>query len=284
MKETAYLLQAALIGLWWLGLTVSSDFFAAFQFAGIPATAFWAFMLPDIVLLASLSVVRAYWEHRSIEWMVLGAFGYATLYCCNASALTSSGYLSTGLMVVGFLYNVFLCFSESVFRRSETGWLWNSIKTGIQVVCVWGLTLVVIPFVILDAFDSSLVPTSSLLGIIGGLIFGCFSTLGLCSAYYMVRYGGGTPLPLDQANHLVVSGPYRFVRNPMAVAGIGQGLALALVYASLPLLIYALLGAFIWHVVVRPFEERDLVDRFGEPYLRYRENVKCWIPRWYRVP
>ena len=58
----------------------------------------------------------------------------------------------------------------------------------------------------------------------------------------MVRDGEGTPLPLDQTNRLVVSGPYYYVRNPMAIAGIGQGLSVALIFQSLPVGIYSLLG------------------------------------------
>ncbi|MDG2185455.1 MAG: hypothetical protein P8K79_07235, partial [Mariniblastus sp.] len=60
MKETAYLLQAALISAWWLGLATSPGFFNAFQFAGIPPVSFWAFFAPDVLLITTLSVVRAY--------------------------------------------------------------------------------------------------------------------------------------------------------------------------------------------------------------------------------
>lgn len=35
MKGTAYLLQATLIALWWIGLLVSQPFYEAFQFPGI---------------------------------------------------------------------------------------------------------------------------------------------------------------------------------------------------------------------------------------------------------
>ena len=95
----------------------------------------------------------------------------------------------------------------------------------------------------------------------------------------MVRDGGGTPLPLDQTRELVVSGQYRFVRNAMAIAGIGQGLAMATMFQSISVLVYSLLAATIWHFVVRPIEERDMVQRFGASYLDYQESVACWIPR-----
>ncbi len=280
MKETAYLLQAALISAWWVGLASSETFFSAFQFDGIPAPAFWSFFAPDIVLIAALSTIRAYRNNLPIEYVILGAFGYASLYCCNASLLTSSGFLPTCLMLLGFAYNSFLCFNQSLFRTaSSTNVLGNAAKTIIQTACIWILALVVIPFAVLDAFGSLAWPNTGVWLFAGLSLFACLGLLGLLSGYIMVRDGGGTPLPLDQTNKLVVTGPYRLVRNPMVIAGIGQGVAVAVMFQSIPLLIYSLLGALIWQLVVRPIEERDMVKRFGKPYLIYRQQVSCWIPR-----
>lgn len=280
MKETAYLLQAALIAAWWAGLTSNQTFFNAFQFEGIPATAFWSFFAPDVVCIAALSVVRAYRREVALEYIILGAFGYASLYCCNASLLTRSGWLPTGLMVMGLAYNVFLCFSWSLFRRSTSKSVFtNAAKTVLQIVCIWVLALAVIPYVILDAFDAAAWPPSGWGLWLGTMLFLLSSLLGLASSFFMVRDGGGTPLPLDQTKELVVSGPYRWVRNPMAIAGVGQVLAIAVVYQSWPLVVYSLLGALIWHVVVRPIEEQDLIERFGTPYVEYRKRVTCWAPR-----
>lgn len=278
MKETAYLLQSVLVSLWWLGLASDQVFFSAFQFEEIPPTAFWAFLIPDLLLIAGLSAIRAYIQTTSIEHVILGAFAYATLYCLNASILTASGFLPTGLMLIGLAYNSFLTFNASLFRASSTTMAWNVIKTLIQVVCIWILALVLIPYVILDAFDASILPSMGLSLGFGLFLFGSFSVLGLTSAFFIVRYGNGTPLPLDQTNILVVSGPYQYVRNPMAIAGIGQGVALSVIFQSVPILIYSFLGALVWHLVVRPSEERDLALRFGEPYEVYRRQVSCWIP------
>ena len=278
MKETAYLLQAALICAWWVGLASSQIFFAAFQFDQIPPTAFWAFFAPDIIVIAALSTVRAYRQNGAIEYVIVGAFGYASLYCVNATVLTGSGYLPTALMLLGLAYNVLLCFNRSLFRASSTNRSHNVVKTIIQVVCIWILALVVIPYVILDAFDALIMPQFGIRLVVAVCLFICFSFLGLTSAYFIVRDGAGTPLPLDQTNNLVVSGPYHYVRNPMTIAGIGQGLAIATMYYSIPILIYSVLGALVWQLVVRPIEERDMAQRFGESYLEYCRSVSCWIP------
>ena len=278
MKETAYLFQSALICVWWVGLASSEVFFAAFQFDQIPPAAFWSFFAPDIIVIAALSTVRAYRQNRAIEYIILGAFGYASIYCVNATVLTASGYLPTGLMLLGLAYNILLCFSESLFRASSTSRAQNALKTLIQIVCIWILALVVIPYVILDAFDAIITPQLGIRLIFSVLLFLFFSLLGLTSAYFMVRDGAGTPLPLDQTNNLVVSGPYHYVRNPMAIAGIGKGLAIAIAFQSIPILIYCVLGALVWQLVVRPIEEHDMAGRFGESYAEYRRRVSCWIP------
>jgi protein-S-isoprenylcysteine O-methyltransferase Ste14 len=282
MKETAYLLQAALISVWWVGLATNRTFFDAFQFDEIPPTAFWAFFAPDVVLIAALSAIRAYRKLPTLEYIVLGAFGYAFLYCANATFLTSSGYLPTGLMFLGLGYNLFLCFNDSLFRNASTSFSLNVAKTIIQIVCMWILALVVIPYIILDAFQTLAMPKLQIFFFLGLLVFICCSVLGLTSSYFMVRDGSGTPLPLDQTNKLVVTGPYRYVRNPMAIAGIGQGIAIAIIFQSIPILIYSLLGALVWHLVVRPIEEQDMVRRFGNSYMEYRQRVSCWIPTFRR--
>lgn len=105
------------------------------------------------------------------------------------------------------------------------------------------------------------------------------SALGLWSAWSIATRGDGTPLPSAMPNRLVVAGPYRLVRNPMAVAGILQGVAVGLLLSSWLVVAYALCGAALWHAFVRPLEEDDLERRFGEEYRRYRARVRCWWPR-----
>jgi protein-S-isoprenylcysteine O-methyltransferase Ste14 len=278
MKNTAYLLQAALIASWWVGMLLNDDFYEVFQFPGIGETAFNALLLPDLVVIFLLSLVRAYRAVTGLEYVILGGFAYASLYCVNATFLTGGGYLPTTIMLLGLAFNVFLVYNELTFRTATTNSLLsNTLKTAVQIICVWSITLVVFPLLLMESFDELAMPNTRKL-IAGGVLFVVSSLLGLASAAVMVSSGRGTPLPLDQTQRLVVSGPYAYVRNPMAVAGIGQGLAVSLAFSSIVVLMYALLGGILWHFVVRPLEEQNMLERFGEEYREYQQRVRCWWP------
>lgn len=156
--------------------------------------------------------------------------------------------------------------------------VWNVAKTLFQTTLFWGFFLVLLPEIIMYFEGALEIPTFQKQPNSGLIVFVICSLLGLWSGMTMSIIGRGTPLPTDCPNELVVKGPYRFVRNPMAVAGIGQGISIGLFFGSFLVIIYALLGAVLWHYLVRPEEEKDLEKRFGAAYLDYKNRVKCWIP------
>lgn len=278
MKGTGYLIQATLIAFWWFGLFVNDIFYSAFQYPGISELAFNSFLAPDLILIATLSVIRGYRPIKELEFVILGAFGFATMYCINASLLTHGGYLSTTLMILGFCYNFFLVFSSKLFKESSSSNVYfNGFKTIVQILCVWTITLIVFPALLLKAFGQNPQIQGAYTWLGFALFFGC-SVLGLFSALVMVRHGEGTPLPIDQTQKLVIAGPYRYVRNPMAIAGLGQGIAVSILLSSHIVLLYTLLGAILWQFVVRPIEEKNMKERFGNAYLNYKSAVKCWVP------
>jgi len=91
--------------------------------------------------------------------------------------------------------------------------------------------------------------------------------------------GLGTPAPVMPPKRLVVTGFYRYVRNPIYIAVtaliVGQGL----LFGSVTLLEY---GAIVWGVFflfVVAHEEPALGEQFGDEYKRYRANVRRWLPR-----
>ncbi len=232
-----------------------------------------------MIVLVILSIIRAYKRIRELEFIIFGGFLYAFLYCLNVSILTSDGFLSTLIMFLALLYNLFLIFELQVFREAKSkSFKINFIKTFVQILSVWTICLLIIPLVILNTIPPE-IPSSLAVQLISVIIFFLFSFLGLYSAITLVKYGEGTPLPTDQTTKLVIKGPYKYVRNPMAIAGIGQGLSVAMYFNSLPLHIYNILGMIIWHIIVRVFEEKNMRDRFGKEYDSYSKRVPLWFPK-----
>lgn len=91
--------------------------------------------------------------------------------------------------------------------------------------------------------------------------------------------GLGTPAPIAPPRNLVVTGLYRFVRNPIYVAVVAIILGQALLMGELRLVIY---GALLWlffHLFVVAIEEPALEERFGRDYEAFRDAVPRWIPR-----
>lgn len=151
-------------------------------------------------------------------------------------------------------------------------------RTAVQTVLFWGVFLFALPRLIIEV-DAGRFQSDACLAI-GLGVFVVSSGLGLWSGWTMAVKGGGTPLPLDPTTRLVVGGPYSRVRNPMAIAGLSQGAGVGLWLGSPLVLAYVVCGGIVWHVLVRPWEERQLAARFGVEYERYRSRVKCWCPRW----
>lgn len=157
----------------------------------------------------------------------------------------------------------------------------NLAKTLVQLIVVWGFALGLLPWLAVEAEDAAGVARWDWPGwhVLGVAVFAAGSALGLASAWVMATVGQGTPVPFDAARELVVRGPYRTVRNPMAVSAIGQMVGVAAMYGSAATLLLAAGGAVLWHVGIRPSEERFLAARFGAPYEAYRSAVRCWVPR-----
>ena len=91
--------------------------------------------------------------------------------------------------------------------------------------------------------------------------------------------GLGTPAPVLPTKHLVVTGLYRHVRNPMYVgvtaAIFGQGL----LFGDQDTLAYGVLVWLAFHLFVYLYEEPTLRRTFGEEYETFCRNVPRWIPR-----
>lgn len=169
-------------------------------------------------------------------------------------------------------------------RARPASWKRNLAKTLAQTLLMWTAFLLVGPFIAwqieswlleqgwpLARFKQHFILAITL------FIFGWL--VAWWSAWVLVRWGDGTPLPVDATNKLVVRGPYRWVRNPMASGSLLQGAAIGIAAGSPLILIYIFVGALMWNTLARPWEEADMRARFGADCERYQKSVRCWIPR-----
>ena len=114
---------------------------------------------------------------------------------------------------------------------------------------------------------------------VGGVLI----TLGLIALLdSFVRFavqGIGTPAPVFPTRHLVISGLYQHVRNPMYVAVVMTILGQGLLLGNVKLVEYGGLVWFLFHVFVLFYEEPALRASFGSEYTSFCAQVPRWIPR-----
>jgi len=91
--------------------------------------------------------------------------------------------------------------------------------------------------------------------------------------------GLGTPAPAFPTRHLVVTGLYRYVRNPMYVAVVGLIAGQALLLGNRALLFYAIIVWMAFQIFVLLYEEPVLRKTYTAEYEVFCRNVPRWIPR-----
>jgi protein-S-isoprenylcysteine O-methyltransferase Ste14 len=114
--------------------------------------------------------------------------------------------------------------------------------------------------------------------VVGGLLI-CAGLIPIVQSFIEFTKADGTPVPVAAPPHLVVSGCYRYVRNPIYVGFMAILLGEALLFGSRGMLEYTALAWCIGAAGVRFYEEPTLASKFGAEYRAYRRAVRAWIPR-----
>jgi protein-S-isoprenylcysteine O-methyltransferase Ste14 len=91
--------------------------------------------------------------------------------------------------------------------------------------------------------------------------------------------GLGTPAPILPTQHLVVSGLFRYVRNPMYVAVLSLIFGQGLLFGSIPVIEYGVAVWVAFYLFVLVYEEPTLRKSYGGEYEEFCANVPRWIPR-----
>ena len=114
---------------------------------------------------------------------------------------------------------------------------------------------------------------------VGGLLVVAGLPVLLDSFRRFAVEGLGTPAPVMPTQHLVVTGWYRFVRNPMYVAVAALIFGQGLLFGNVRVLEYGLVVCAAFYVFVLGYEEPTLRRTFGPEYARFSANVPRWFPR-----
>jgi protein-S-isoprenylcysteine O-methyltransferase Ste14 len=118
-----------------------------------------------------------------------------------------------------------------------------------------------------------------ILRVAGGILI-ALGAIGLLDSFVRFAVQGlGTPAPILPTRHLVVTGLYRYVRNPMYLAVASAIFGQGLLFGSSTLIAYGAVVVLFFHVFVMAYEEPTLLATFGPEYETFRAGVRRWIPR-----
>lgn len=147
-------------------------------------------------------------------------------------------------------------------------------KVMLFTVLVPGAVTLYLPYSLL--FRSGRQVASLALAFPAGVCILIGTVIYLRCAWDFASEGLGTPAPIDPPKMLVVTGLYRWTRNPMYQGVFLILLGECLLFLDRGLSIYTALFALVFHSFVVFYEEPALRSRFGASYSDYCRKVPRW--------
>jgi len=171
--------------------------------------------------------------------------------------------------------------AEFIYRIATTRNKLKIISTPIGVIFWFGLSVV---FVLASLWLDKLVPVHQLFPppinlflSVPLLVIG--PSLSLWTVYNFFR-ARGSPVPLNPPKKLVTTGLYSYIRNPMLLGWIIMLFGLGILLDSISLiLIFTPLFILLNILYLKSIEEKEMEKKFGREYLKYKESVPMFIPR-----
>jgi protein-S-isoprenylcysteine O-methyltransferase Ste14 len=143
-------------------------------------------------------------------------------------------------------------------------------------VLVPGAVTLYFPYSLLSRSDGNLQAASLVLAIPACACLLVGTAIYLRCAWDFAIDGLGTPAPIDPPKKLVVTGLYRWIRNPMYQGVLLILLGECVLFPDRGLLVYTASFALVFHVFVVFYEEPILRSRFGVSYSDYCRKVPRW--------
>lgn len=151
------------------------------------------------------------------------------------------------------------------------------------VSIAWGAALggtfgCLLPYLHNDWHFHQPLPYWTLAQVAGGVLI-CAGLVPPVRSFADFINANGTPVPVAAPTRLVVTGFYRYVRNPIYVGFLAILGGQVLLFGSVSLLEYTAVAWCIGAAAVRFYEEPTLARKFGAEYQEYRQAVRAWVPR-----
>jgi len=145
-------------------------------------------------------------------------------------------------------------------------------------VAVGGTFACLLPYLLGDWHFHQPLPYWAVARAAGGLLI-CAGLVPIVQSFIEFTKADGTPVPVASPPRLVVSGFYRYVRNPIYVGFLAVLIGEVLLFGSPGLLEYTAVAWGIGAAAVCFYEEPTLARNFGAEYRDYRRAVRAWVPR-----
>ena len=85
------------------------------------------------------------------------------------------------------------------------------------------------------------------------------------------------PAPWTGTPELIVTGPYKFTRNPMYLMMVLVCIGFSIILDEAWVFVLAPVCGIVVYLVAIRHEEKYLEEKFGDNYREYKKNVRRWI-------
>jgi protein-S-isoprenylcysteine O-methyltransferase Ste14 len=110
------------------------------------------------------------------------------------------------------------------------------------------------------------------IAILTGVFFALWSIIS------QITSGRGTPIPALATQKLLIRGPFKYSRNPMSFGTILAYFGLSIFKNSISMIFLTILFSALMILYIKLLEEKELIERFGDPYREYMDRTTFIIP------
>jgi len=189
--------------------------------------------------------------------------------------------MQTYLQIIAALWIVFMVFLFLPVFRKE---LPAERKSSLYIRHSFIVALLAVALVILiagfepDVLAIRVVPDSSLAGIIGIILTIAGLGFSAWARHHLGKYWSSMVM-IKAGHRLIITGPYRVVRNPMYTGILIAFVGAAIAIGELPAFVALVIGIASIGVKIHA-EEEILLEKFGREYLQYKRDVRAAIIPW----